>query len=111
MMAERMIRVYDRGMLRRLLILVLASALAACAQTGLDMEVNGVEVHDALDRPAVPGGVPWSVAVRMDEGSAVRGRLLIDGVDFGVVHSGDQVRIDRHAVVRVNGTVREPEKE
>ena len=94
--------------MRVLLLFLLSIGLAACSAAGVSGSVNGVEFRSAVHRPAVPGGTKISIAVHMLEGSATEGQLYVDGVDFSRVQTGDQVRVDKQAIVRINGVVREP---
>ena len=67
-------------------------------------KINGVDYHMALQRPGVPGGVSSGIKIRMD--TATEGTLVVDGVDYGRVRSGDSVRVTQDGVVAVNGEPR-----
>ena len=92
--------------MRLLLSALLLGLLAACSSASMSLRVNGVSVENEGGRPSVPGGTGFSISVKMAPVNDGTGRLWIDGVDYGDVRSGDKVRIDRHAVVRVNGEER-----
>ncbi|MBC8328683.1 MAG: hypothetical protein ISR76_05830 [Planctomycetes bacterium] len=92
-------------------LLLLAPLVTACAAHFTSGEVNGVSYWMSLDREAVPGGVPHGIEIRMFPGIADRGRLRVDGVDYGEVRTGDQVRVTDAAIVLVNGAARQPRRE
>jgi len=98
-------RVYD-GRVRVLLLAILLTLPAACSSGYAKGSVNGISFSTATGRDAVPGGVPVSIRVEMNPGSATQGRVFVDGVDYGPVTTGDSVRVDKDAVVRVNGKLR-----
>lgn len=92
-----------------LLAFLLAGCLAGCLAGGsASGAVNGIEFHMTRHRPLVTGGDEHSIAIHMHRGDAERGTLFVDGVDFGEVRSGDDVRVTGDAAVLVNGERRSP---
>ena len=94
--------------IRALAGLAVAAALVSggCARYARG-GVNDIDYDMSLDRPAIAGGIPYSIEIRMEPGSATDGTLWVDGVGFGRVHSGDRVEVTRKAVVLVNGEPRD----
>ncbi len=91
------------------LILCLSPLLGSCAPHYVRGSVNGISYDSSLDRGPVPGGVPWSVEIRMSTTDPTVGTLWVDGIDYGQVHSGQHVEVTSAAVVLVDGTPREPD--
>ncbi len=98
-------------MLRISSALLAALSLCACAANSTSGEVNGVKYRMSLERPAVPGGVPFGIEIRMSSEVVGRGRLWVDGVDFGQVRHGDRIEVTDSAVVLVNGEPRGPREQ
>lgn len=86
----------------------LLAGLTACSSGYAKGSVNGIDFWTAMGRDSVPLGTSNSIRVEMNEGSATEGRVFVDGVDYGSVSQGDSVRVDKDAVVRVNGKERLP---
>jgi hypothetical protein len=69
---------------------------------------NGITYEMSMDRPAVPGGEGHSIEIRMAAGNDTVGTLLVDGVLFGTVRSGEHAVVTDEAIVLVDGEPRTP---